>query len=97
MNARRRSRQATDALMGAAYGSAGERCMAVSIAVAVGGVGDKVLAKPVPRVRALKVDSAPTPKLRWGRSSPASISPRCAPMSISASRKGQSWWSTAAA
>src|SRR5579864_8342427 len=29
--------QATDALMGAAYGSAGERCMAVSVAVAVGG------------------------------------------------------------
>jgi len=30
--------QATDALMGAAYGAAGERCMAVSVAVAVGGV-----------------------------------------------------------
>src|ERR1051325_6815344 len=33
--------QATDALMGAAYGAAGERCMAVSVAVAVGGVGDR--------------------------------------------------------
>jgi malonate-semialdehyde dehydrogenase (acetylating)/methylmalonate-semialdehyde dehydrogenase len=31
--------QATDALMGAAYGSAGERCMAISVAVAVGDVG----------------------------------------------------------
>ncbi|HKM72138.1 MAG TPA: CoA-acylating methylmalonate-semialdehyde dehydrogenase, partial [Stellaceae bacterium] len=47
--------QATDALMGAAYGSAGERCMAVSVAVAVGGVGDRLLDKLVPRVRALKV------------------------------------------
>src|SRR6266403_767239 len=37
--------QATDALMGAAYGSAGERCMAVSVAVAVGGVGDKLMGK----------------------------------------------------
>src|SRR6266576_1616352 len=45
--------QATDALMGAAYGSAGERCMAVSVAVAVGGVGDKLLDKLVPRVRSL--------------------------------------------
>src|SRR5258707_8032202 len=47
--------QATDALMGAAYGSAGERCMAVSVAVAVGGVGDKLLDKLVSRVRSLKV------------------------------------------
>src|ERR1044072_5302251 len=47
--------QATDALMGAAYGSAGERCMAVSVAVAVGGVGDKLMDKLVPRVRGLKI------------------------------------------
>src|SRR6266513_366682 len=47
--------QATDALMGAAYRAAGERCMAVSVAVAVGGVGDKLMDKLVPRVRALKV------------------------------------------
>jgi malonate-semialdehyde dehydrogenase (acetylating)/methylmalonate-semialdehyde dehydrogenase len=31
--------QAADALMGAAYGSAGERCMAISVAVPVGEVG----------------------------------------------------------
>jgi malonate-semialdehyde dehydrogenase (acetylating)/methylmalonate-semialdehyde dehydrogenase len=47
--------QATDALMGAAYGSAGERCMAVSVAVAVGGVGDRLMDRLVPRVRALKI------------------------------------------
>jgi malonate-semialdehyde dehydrogenase (acetylating)/methylmalonate-semialdehyde dehydrogenase len=47
--------QTTDALMGAAYGSAGERCMAISVAVAVGNVGDKLIDALAPRVRALKV------------------------------------------
>jgi malonate-semialdehyde dehydrogenase (acetylating)/methylmalonate-semialdehyde dehydrogenase len=46
---------AVDALMGAAYGSAGERCMAVSVAVAVGNAGDRLIEKLAPRVRALKV------------------------------------------
>ena len=35
---------AAQALMGAAYGSAGERCMAISVAVAVGDIGDKLVA-----------------------------------------------------
>ena len=47
--------QTTDALMGAAYGSAGERCMAISVAVAVGNVGDKLIDALAPRVRALKI------------------------------------------
>ncbi len=47
--------QAVDALMGSAYGSAGERCMAVSVAVAVGDVGDRLIEKLAPRVRALTV------------------------------------------
>ena len=47
--------QTTDALMGAAYGSAGERCMAISVAVAVGGVGDRLIDHLAPRVRGLKV------------------------------------------
>ncbi len=58
--------QATDALMGAAYGSAGERCMAVSVAVAVGGVGDKLLEKLVPRVRALKIGPGTDPEAEMG-------------------------------
>ena len=38
---------AADALVGAGYGSAGERCMAISVVVvAVGGVGDALVAKP---------------------------------------------------
>jgi len=47
--------QAVDALIGAAYGSAGERCMAISVAVAVGDVGDKLAAALAPKVRALKI------------------------------------------
>ncbi|HLW27095.1 MAG TPA: CoA-acylating methylmalonate-semialdehyde dehydrogenase [Kiloniellales bacterium] len=47
--------QATDALMGAGYGSAGERCMAVSVAVAVGAAGDALIERLVPRVRSLKI------------------------------------------
>jgi malonate-semialdehyde dehydrogenase (acetylating)/methylmalonate-semialdehyde dehydrogenase len=48
--------QVTDALMGAAYGSAGERCMAVSVAVAVGeDTGDEVVRRLAPKVRDLKV------------------------------------------
>jgi malonate-semialdehyde dehydrogenase (acetylating) / methylmalonate-semialdehyde dehydrogenase len=58
--------QATDALMGAAYGAAGERCMAISVAVAVGGVGDKLMDKLVPRVRALKVGPGTDPEAEMG-------------------------------
>ena len=47
--------QVADGLMGAAYGSAGERCMALSVAVAVGGIGDALIEKLQPRVQALKV------------------------------------------
>lgn len=48
--------QAVDALMGAAYGSAGERCMAISVAVAVGdAVADALVAKLAPKVEALKI------------------------------------------
>jgi malonate-semialdehyde dehydrogenase (acetylating)/methylmalonate-semialdehyde dehydrogenase len=46
-----------DALLGAAYGSAGERCMAISVAVAVGdATADKLVAVLAARVRALRVD-----------------------------------------
>jgi len=47
--------QASDALMGAAFGSAGERCMAVSVAVAVGSAGDEIVKRLSPRVSSLKV------------------------------------------
>ena len=48
--------QAADALIGAGYGAAGERCMAISVAVPVGeATADALIEKLVPRVEALKV------------------------------------------
>ena len=47
--------QAVNGLMGAAYGSAGERCMAQSVAVAVGNIGDKLVNNLTKKVEALKV------------------------------------------
>ncbi|CAM3037538.1 CoA-acylating methylmalonate-semialdehyde dehydrogenase [Janthinobacterium lividum] len=47
--------QTVDALMGAAFGSAGERCMAISVVVAVGNVADQLVEALVPRIAALKI------------------------------------------
>jgi malonate-semialdehyde dehydrogenase (acetylating)/methylmalonate-semialdehyde dehydrogenase len=49
--------QVVDALIGAGYGSAGERCMAISIVVAVGHIADDLVARLAPRVEALKIRS----------------------------------------
>jgi len=57
---------AVDALMGSAYGAAGERCMAVSVAVAVGSAGDALVSKLAPRVRALKVAPGVDPEAEMG-------------------------------
>ncbi|MDX1670458.1 MAG: aldehyde dehydrogenase family protein, partial [Limnobacter sp.] len=45
--------QAVDALIGAAFGSAGERCMAISVAVLVGEVGDRILPRLAERTKSL--------------------------------------------
>jgi malonate-semialdehyde dehydrogenase (acetylating) / methylmalonate-semialdehyde dehydrogenase len=47
--------QAVDALIGSAYGSAGERCMAISVAVLVGDIGDKIIPKLAARAKTLKI------------------------------------------
>ena len=48
--------QAVDALVGAGYGAAGERCMAVSVAVPVGEeTADRLIEKLAPRVESLKI------------------------------------------
>jgi len=47
--------QAVDALVGAGYGSAGERCMAISVAVLVGDVADQLIPALIRRTRSLKV------------------------------------------
>ncbi len=59
--------QASDALLGAGYGSAGERCMAVSVAVALGDqVADQILDRLVPKVRALKIGPGTDPEVEMG-------------------------------
>ena len=47
--------QAVDALIGAAYGSAGERCMAISVAVLVGDIGDEIVSRVARRARELVI------------------------------------------
>jgi len=58
---------AVDALMGAAYGSAGERCMAVSVAVPVGEeTADALISRLAPRVEALKIGPYTDPSAEMG-------------------------------
>jgi malonate-semialdehyde dehydrogenase (acetylating)/methylmalonate-semialdehyde dehydrogenase len=59
--------QAVDALIGAGYGSAGERCMAVSVAVPVGkATADGLLAKLIPRVESLKIGPSTSAEAEMG-------------------------------
>jgi len=59
--------QAVDALIGAGYGSAGERCMAVSVAVPVGQkTADLLVEKLIPRVESLKVGLSTDPQADYG-------------------------------
>jgi malonate-semialdehyde dehydrogenase (acetylating)/methylmalonate-semialdehyde dehydrogenase len=58
--------KAVDALMGAAYGSAGERCMAISVAVLVGDVGDRIVPMLAEKVRRLKVKDGFDPDAEMG-------------------------------
>jgi malonate-semialdehyde dehydrogenase (acetylating)/methylmalonate-semialdehyde dehydrogenase len=57
---------ATDGLMGAAFGSAGERCMAISVAVAVDPVGDALIERLKPRMAAMKVGPGTDPEADMG-------------------------------
>jgi malonate-semialdehyde dehydrogenase (acetylating)/methylmalonate-semialdehyde dehydrogenase len=58
--------QAVDALIGAAYGSAGERCMAISVAVLVGDVGDRIMPLLAERARALKIGNGLDDRVEMG-------------------------------
>lgn len=59
--------QAADALMGAGFGSAGERCMAISVAVPVGDeTADRLIEKLKPRIAALKVGAGTDPEADMG-------------------------------
>lgn len=58
--------QAVDGLIGAAYGSAGERCMAISVAVLVGDVADRIMPRLAERARALKIGNGMQPEAEMG-------------------------------
>ena len=59
--------QAADALIGAAYGSAGERCMAISVAVPVGEqTASALIERLAPRVRALRIGPGTDAKSEMG-------------------------------
>lgn len=59
--------QVVNALIGAAYGSAGERCMAIAVAIPVGReTADKLIAALLPRVKALKTGPALDPETEFG-------------------------------
>jgi malonate-semialdehyde dehydrogenase (acetylating) / methylmalonate-semialdehyde dehydrogenase len=58
--------QAAEALIGAAFGSAGERCMAVSVAVLVGPVAERLIPMLAQRTRQLKIDSGVAPRAQMG-------------------------------
>jgi len=57
---------AVNALMGAAYGSAGERCMAISVAVAVGDIADELVDKLATKTRELKIGNGENHGLDMG-------------------------------
>jgi len=58
--------QVVDGLIGAAYGSAGERCMAISVAVLVGGVADAIIPRLVHRAQSLKIAHGMDPGAEMG-------------------------------
>jgi malonate-semialdehyde dehydrogenase (acetylating)/methylmalonate-semialdehyde dehydrogenase len=58
--------QAADALVGAAYGSAGERCMAISVGVAVGHIADELIEKLKPRIAKLRIKDGMEPDADMG-------------------------------
>lgn len=58
--------QAVDALVGSAYGSAGERCMAISVAVLVGDVGDRIVPLLAERAKTLKIRNGLEPDAEMG-------------------------------
>ena len=58
--------QVADALIGAGYGSAGERCMAISVAVAVGNTGDALIAKLQEKVKTITIDQGLNEKADMG-------------------------------
>ena len=59
--------QSSDAIIGAAFGSAGERCMAISVVVAVGDeTADQLIESLIPKINSLKIGSYNDPEVEMG-------------------------------
>ena len=88
---------AADAAVNAGFGSAGERCMAISVVVAVDPVGDELVAKIAERMAGLRTgDGAADDEPTWARWSPRRTATRSPSTSTPASRRARRWSSTAA-
>lgn len=82
-----------DALVGAAYGSAGERCMAISVAVLVGDVGDQIVPKLAERCRELNVTQGMDLTAEMGPIVTAAAKARIEATSPPEPTKAPIWWS----
>ena len=91
--------QAADALIGAGYGSAGERCMAISVAVPVGkATADALVERLLARIGDLKVGPADAPDADYGPLVTAEALQRVEELPADRHRRRRaSCWSTAAA
>ena len=95
---------AADSAVNAGFGSAGERCMAISVLVAVGPIGDELVARIADRTRNIVIGDGsaaatqPVPRRRptWARSSPGPTATRSPPSSTPASATAPRSSSTAA-
>ena len=85
---------AADAAISAGFGSAGERCMAISVVVAVGAVADPLVSAIADRIPRWSSVPGPIRPRRWGRWSQPSTVTGCGPMSTDPRTKGPRWWST---
>ena len=87
---------AADAAVSAAYGSAGERCMAVSVVVAVGDAADPLVGAINERLPKVKVGPGRTRSRKWARSSRASIGTRSRGTSTAGPSRARRWSRTGA-
>jgi malonate-semialdehyde dehydrogenase (acetylating)/methylmalonate-semialdehyde dehydrogenase len=79
--------QTVDALMASGYGSAGERCMATSVAVAVGRIADELIERLAPRVRSLRIGGGMEPDMDMGPLVTAAHRAKVLAISMRASRQ----------
>ena len=87
--------QAVDGLIGAAYGSAGERCMAISVAVLVGDARRRDCRAHRARARAARSAKAWRAMPRWARSSPAARERISGYIEDGVAKARSCWWTGA--